>query len=176
MLDVPGLRYFGLYGMQEAASELIAIVAPRVESAAAAVAEAWVENKGVSVAVHYRQAPDPATARAALVTALQEVAASAGLELVEGKMVVELVPSDRPRKGGAVERLVGEHGLSAAMYAGDDVADLDAFSALERLAASGLLAVKVAVRGIETPEPLLASADIRVDGPEGLVDLLRQLV
>jgi trehalose 6-phosphate phosphatase len=176
LLDVPGLRHFGLYGMQEAASELMAIVTPRVESAAASVPEAWVEDKGGSVAVHYRQAPEPAAARATLVTALQEVATSTGLELVEGKMVVELVPPDRPRKGGTVERLVGEHGLSAVLFAGDDVADIDAFAALDRLAAAGLVAVKVAVRGDETPERLLASADVRVDGPEGLVELLRQLV
>jgi trehalose 6-phosphate phosphatase len=176
LVDVPGLRCFGLYGMQEAASELMAAVMQRAESAAAGVPEAWVEDKGASVAVHYRQAPDPVAARTTLATALQEVATSAELELVEGKMVLELVPADRPRKGGAVERLVGEHGLSAALFAGDDVADLDAFAALDRLAASGLVAVKVAVRGDETPEELLASADVRVDGPGGLVELLRQLV
>jgi trehalose 6-phosphate phosphatase len=176
MLDVPGLRYLGLYGMGETTSEPTAAVASRVGSVAAEVAEAWVEDKGVSIAVHYRQAPDPSAARATLVAALREIAGSAGFELVEGKMVVELVPAGRSGKGGAVERLVAQHGLSAVMFAGDDVADLDAFAALDRLAAEGLVAVKVAVDGPETPDPLLASADVRVGGPEGLVDLLRQLV
>jgi trehalose 6-phosphate phosphatase len=175
LLDVPGLRYFGLYGMEEAAPELMAVVAPRVQAAAEAVPEAWVEDKGASIAVHYRQAPDPPRARAQLVAALQEVASSAGLEVVEGKMVVELVPAGRPRKGGAVERLVGENQLSAALFAGDDVADLDAFRALDELAEMGLLAVKVAVRGEETPRELLEAADVVVDGPRGLVELLGQL-
>jgi trehalose 6-phosphate phosphatase len=174
-LDVPGLAYLGLYGMEEAAPELMAVVAPRAEAAAAAVPGAWVEDKGASIAVHYRQAPDPSLARAALVAALQEVASSAGLEVVEGKMVVELLPADRPRKGGAVERLVGEHDLSAALFAGDDVADLDAFRALDGLAAKGLLVVKVAVRGDETPPQLLEAADRVVEGPAGLVELLGQL-
>jgi trehalose 6-phosphate phosphatase len=174
MVDVPGLRYFGLYGMEEAAPELMVAVAPQVEVAAEAVPEAWVEDKGASVAVHYRQAPDPARTRAALVAVLRDVASSAGLELVEGKMVIELVPPGRPRKGGAVERLVGENDLRAALFAGDDVADMDAFEALDRLRDRGLLAVKVAVAGPETPSPLVDAADLVVDGPGALVELLRQ--
>jgi trehalose 6-phosphate phosphatase len=174
-LRVPGLRYEGLYGMQEAAPELLFALLPRVEAAAAAVPEAWVEDKGVSIAVHYRQAPDPARSRVALMAALEPVAAGAGMALVEGKMVLELVPADRPMKGGAVERVIGEAALDAVLFAGDDVADLDAFSALDRLAATGVFAVKVAVRGSETPAPLLEAADLVVDGPEGLVTLLREL-
>jgi trehalose 6-phosphate phosphatase len=175
LLDVPGLRYFGLYGLEEAAPELVAVVAPSVEAAAAAVPEAWVEDKGASIAVHYRQAPDPARARAQLITALEEAASSAGLELVEGKMVVELVPAGRPRKRGAVERIVGENDLSAALFAGDDVADVEAFHMLDSLAEQGLLAVKVAVRGEDTPRELQDAATEVVDGPTGLVELLRQL-
>jgi len=175
LLDVLGLWYFGLYGMEVAAPELMAVVAPRVQAAAAAVPEAWVEDKGASIAVHYRQSPDPPRARAELVAALEKVASSAGLEVVEGKMVVELVPAGRPRKGGAVERLVGENQLSAALFAGDDVADLDAFRALDGLAEKGILAVKVAVRAKETPGELMVAADVVVDGPEGLVELLGQL-
>lgn len=175
LLDVPGLRFFGLYGMEEAAPELMAVLAPEVEAAAAVVPEAWVENKGASVAVHYRQAPDPARARKALVLALQEVASSAGLELVEGKMVVELVPRGQPRKGGAVDRLVGENELHGALFAGDDVADLDAFEALDRLRDRGLLVVKVAVAGEDSPRSLIDAADVVVQGPGGLVELLRQL-
>lgn len=175
LVDVPGLRYYGLYGMEEAAPELLTAVASLAEAAAAAVPGAWVEDKRASIAVHYRQANDPAGARVALVRSLREVASSAGLEVVQGKMVVELVPAGRPRKGGAVERVVGEHALRAALFAGDDEADLDAFAALDRLGSKGLLAVKVAVRGDETPPSLLESADVVVEGPEGLVELLRQL-
>ncbi len=175
LLDVPGLRYFGLYGMEEAAPELMAALAPEVEAAAAVVLEAWVEDKGASIAVHYRQAPDLARARGALVSSLQPVASSAGLELVEGKMVVELVPRGQPRKGGAVDRLVGENELGGALFAGDDVADLDAFAALDRLRDRGLVVVKVAVAGEDSPPSLLDAADVVVDGPGGLVELLRQL-
>jgi trehalose 6-phosphate phosphatase len=175
LLSVPGLRYEGLYGLQGLAPELLLAVLPQVERAAAAVPEAWVEDKGVSVAVHYRSAPDPVRARAALMAALEPVATDAGMVLVEGKMVLELVPADRPMKGGAVERIAGESALEAVLYAGDDVADLDAFDAVDRLAAGGLDTVKVAVRGAETPPGLMEAADVVVDGPRGLVALLGRL-
>jgi trehalose 6-phosphate phosphatase len=175
LLDVDGLTYAGLYGMTEPAGDLAVAVLPSVERAAQGVAGVWVEDKHASIAVHYRGADDPRSARASLVTALEPIAAESGLELLEGKMVVELVPADRPMKGGAVERLAGEAGLDAVLFAGDDVADLDAFEALDRLRARGLATVKVAVRGDETPRALSDAADLRVDGPDGLVELLRSL-
>lgn len=175
LLPVPHLRFFGLYGLGEDAPELATALAPSVEVAAGVVPEAWVEQKGPSIAVHYRQAPDPARARVRLLVALQPLATEGGLELIEGKMVLELVPPGRPMKGGAVERLVGEHGLEAVLYAGDDHADLDAFAALDRLAERGVLAITVAVLGPETPPALVEAADLVVKGPGGLVALLRQL-
>jgi len=175
LIDVPHVEYVGLYGFEDDAPELLTAVAPRTKAAAAAVAEAWVEDKGSSVAVHYRQAADPKAARAALLTALQPVATESGLDLIEGKMVIELVPAGRPMKGAAVERLAGENGLQAVLYAGDDHADLDAFAALERLAVTGTVAVRVAVRGDETPPALIEAADVVCSDPVDLVRLLRTL-
>ena len=175
LLHVDGVTYEGLYGMEEAATDITLALLPSVERAAALVPEAWVEDKHISVAVHYRAAPDPSAARASLVSALAPIAASAGMELMEGKMVLELVPADRPMKGGAVERLARERGLDAVLFAGDDVADIDAFEALDRLSEEDLLTLRVAVRGPGTPEELVRRADIPVDGPEGLVELLRIL-
>src|SRR4029079_16355329 len=123
---------------------------------------------------HYRAARDPAIARRELVLGLTRVEAQNGLELIEGKMGDHRVPPGRPRKGGAVERLVGELELTAVLYAGDDVADLDAFAALDRLR-DDAVRCKVAVRGAETPASLLEQADLIVEGPSGLVALLEQL-
>jgi trehalose 6-phosphate phosphatase len=175
LLDVPHLSLLGLYGLEGEAPELVTATRPRAEDAAAVVPEAWVEDKGVSLAVHYRQAPHPALARSRLLAALQPVATDVGLQLLEGKMVIELVPPGRPMKGGAVERLAGRHELDAVLYAGDDHADLEAFGALDRLEERGVLTVKVAVRGSETPPALADAADLVVDGPRGLVELLGQL-
>jgi trehalose 6-phosphate phosphatase len=175
LLGTQGVRYEGVYGMQGAAPDLAMALAPRVERAAEVEPSAWVEDKGASLTVHYRQAPDPVTARSRLLTSLRPLAAEFGLEVAEGKMVLELVPVDRPRKGGAVERIAGELDLQAVLFAGDDLADLDAFATLDALRERGGLAVKVAVRGNETPPPLLEAADLVVDGPGGTVKLLREL-
>ena len=61
------------------------------------------------------------------------------------------------------------------LYAGDDLPDLAAFSALDDLAGGGVSVLKVAVRGDETPTGLLEAADEVVEGPRGLVELLREL-
>jgi len=175
LLDAPGISILGLYGSEDAAPDLVAAAVPLVRTAAEVVPEAWVEDKGASIAVHYRQAPEPHTARLELVLALQPVASQNALELVEGKMVLELVALGRPMKGAAVERLAGEHALEAIVFAGDDLADVDAFEALDRLARRGVAAVRVAVRGDETPSALLEAADVTVEGPSGLVELLRSL-
>jgi trehalose 6-phosphate phosphatase len=176
MLDAPGVRLLGVYGLEDVEHTPVRPdVLERARDAAAVVPEAWVEDKGATVAVHFRQAGDPFAARLSLLRALAPLAAGEELEVVEGKMVVELMPADRPRKGGAVLRLVRELGLRGVLFAGDDVADLEAFEALDRLGEEGVVTVRVAVRGPETPPGLLDAADVVVDGPTGLVRLLEEL-
>lgn len=176
MLDAPGVRLLGVYGLQDVEHDpATAAFIDRVRAASAIVPAAWVEDKGAVVAVHYRAAPDHVAARETLTRSLAPLADAEGLELVQGKMVLELMPTDRPRKGGAVLRLAAELGLRGVLFAGDDVADLEAFEALGTLSSEGALVIRVAVRGAETPEALLDAADVIVEGPLGLVDLLRAL-
>jgi len=176
MLDAPGVRLLGVYGLEGVKHERVPdSLVERVRAAAAVVPAAWVENKGAAVAVHYRQAPDHVAARERLTRSLEPLADAEGMEVVRGKMVLELMPTDRPRKGGAVLRLAEELDLRGVLFAGDDVADLEAFDALGRLASDGVLVLRVAVRGPETPAALLEAADVIVEGPHGLVELLRGL-
>jgi trehalose 6-phosphate phosphatase len=175
LLRVEGVRYEGLYGIGD---EPVGASSPHrdVEDAVAGVSGAWVEEKGSATSVHYRQSPDPPAARAQLLERLRPIAERSGFRLIEGKMTVELLPAGVALKGGVVERLVTDHGLRAALYAGDDVADLEAFDVLERARAHGVETVRVAVRGAETPAVLLDVADEIVEGPQGLVALLEELV
>jgi trehalose 6-phosphate phosphatase len=172
---VDGLRFFGLYGMEGAARDLADAVSPLVERVAASIPGARVEHKVSSMAVHYRQAAEPAVARATLLPPLEEIASENDLAVLEGKMVLELVPAEHPRKGAAVTRILGEYALDAALFAGDDVADVEAFDALDDARTAGVQTVKVAVRSAEAPVVLLERADLVVDGPAGLVELLGQL-
>ncbi len=172
-LDVPGLEIAGLYGL-DGVRHLPADVCTAVEAAAAAVPGARLEDKGATLAVHIRGVPDPAAALAALRPELAELAASHGLRLMEGKLVLELAPAGRG-KGDVVREVVARTSAAAALYAGDDLADLDAFEALDELRASGLVVCKVAVGASEAPLELLDEADLIVDGPRGLLSLLGSL-
>jgi trehalose 6-phosphate phosphatase len=175
LLGVPSVRLAGHYGRLVDQAPLSAEARERVAAAARGLDGVWLDDKGESVAVHYRLATDPGEARESLMGPLAAIARDQGLELIEGKMVLELVPGGAPRKGAAVIRLAGEIDAVAAMFAGDDLADVEAFEALDRLAADGVAVVKVAVRGPEAPEVLLRAADVSVDGPLGLVELLQGL-
>jgi trehalose 6-phosphate phosphatase len=176
LIDVPGVTIVGLYGLPEDEGRVRILGAiEEVERAAALIPGAWVEDKGVSLAVHYRAADDPLDAQAILRPALDAIARKTGLTLLEGKMVAEVAAGSVPGKGAVAGALVQEHSLAGCLYAGDDRPDLDAFAALDRLAAAGIATLKVAVRSAETPVELVSAADVVVDSPVGLVLLLSEL-
>ena len=174
LVPVQGVELVPLYGLSDVLPVSDEVLA-RVRHQADGVPGATVEPKGGTVAIHTRAAPDPSAAMERLEAELRAIGEDNGLSVIRGKLVWELVPSGRSRKGGAVRRLIREHGLGGVIYAGDDDADLAAFRALDRGADAGLAVRRVAVRGNETPSALLADADVVVDGPEGLVALLRSL-
>jgi len=175
LVDVRGVRLIGSYGLAD--GSVHADVISEVLAVAAQVEGAWMETKGPTIAVHYRATPDAVTASRVLEQQMGTIAASADMALLSGKHVVELVPAGFPLKEGAVERIIESDALRAALYAGDDIADLLAFEVLDRARANGRLdhAVKVAVRGAETPEDLVDAADIVVEGVSEMVELLTTL-
>ena len=167
LVGVDGIVYVGVHGL-ELAPEAEVWRAPL--RSFAAVDWPWIEDKGLTVAFHWRGAPDEEAAHAELV----EVAAraeSAGLEARWGRKVLELRPPVDADKGTAVRELLTEHGLRRALYAGDDTTDLDAFRGLDGLE----IAVRVAVASAEAPPGLREAADLVVASPADLLDLLRLL-
>jgi len=101
----------------------------------------------------------------------------AGLEPRWGRKVLELRPVGGGGKDAAVASLLAGGQLSAAVYAGDDRTDLDAFRRLRELAESGELATAICV-GIVSPEAppeLPEEADLIVDGPDGWLQILKWL-
>lgn len=136
-----------------------------------------LEDKGPIVAFHWRGAPDE-TAAEALVAQIANDAESAGLQLHWGRKVLEVRPPVRFDKGSGIARLLRDTDLDAAMYVGDDTTDLDAFRGLRELAEQGRLgrAVLVGVRSDETPGGIEREADLLVDGPAGVAELLQALL
>jgi trehalose 6-phosphate phosphatase len=184
LVSVP-VRFFGLYGLEDErgpaadARRLSAAVEeaiPEIERAAAYVPGTRVERKGLSVAVHYRGVPEPEAARRVLLERLGAVVQAHDLQVIEGKRVVELAAGPRPSKGDVLRRVARAEGLRYLLFAGDDLADLEAFDAVEALASEGFAGIRVAVRSAETPDRLVQQADLVVEGPRGLLDLLSKLV
>jgi trehalose 6-phosphate phosphatase len=130
----------------------------------------WVEDKGLTVALHWREAPDEEAARAEL-EKVAERAGLVGLEPHWGRKVLELRPPVDADKGTAVRSLLEERNLRRALYAGDDSTDLDAFRELDGLE----VAVRVAVVSGEAPPGLREAADLMVESPAELLELLREL-
>jgi trehalose 6-phosphate phosphatase len=168
IVGIPELVYVGNHGLELEPES--AVWARRLLSFMAEVDWPELEDKGLTASFHYRNAADQDAARAQL----EDVAArarKAGFVARFGRKVLEVLPPIEANKGTAVRRLLAERRLERALYAGDDTTDLDAFRALEPLE----LGVRVAVASPEGPRALAEAADVVVDGPPALLDLLRRL-
>lgn len=175
------VRLFGLYGLEEVVSGEVRMD-PRVEQWLPIVAAArdaadrsvpdgvGLEDKTVSLTIHWRNAPGAAGWAIGFAESQSD---RVGLRHRFGRMSVELLPPVDSDKGTVVERLAG--GMHAACFFGDDLGDLSAFDALDRLAAQGTAGVRVAVGDDESPVEILAAADFVVDGPSAACRLLREL-
>jgi trehalose 6-phosphate phosphatase len=133
----------------------------------------WIEEKGRAVAVHTRRATDPQAAFEALRTPLTDLAARHGLIVEPGRMVLELRPPGMD-KGVALLEHAREISAESVLYAGDDLGDLPAFAAVEKLRSDGTPGLLVCSGSDEVTE-LRERADLVVPGPEGVVGLLRVL-
>ncbi|MFB7505775.1 trehalose-phosphatase [Streptomyces broussonetiae] len=146
---------------------------PGVLDRAGAWPGTWIEEKGRAVAVHTRRAADPEAAFEALRAPLADLAARHGLIVEPGRMVLELRPPGVD-KGAALGEFVRKTGAESVLYAGDDLGDLPAFAAVEQLRSDGVPGLLVCSGSTEVTE-LAERADVVVDGPAGVVALLRSL-
>lgn len=180
------LFVFGQYGNERWSSTNRRVVSPRPPQGLstferelpgllrrADAGEAHVEEKGLAVAVHTRRLPEPAAARDRLLEPMQQLADRHGLALEPGRNVIE-VRSPGMSKGHAVRTLVEEQDAGGFLFAGDDLGDLDAFDAVEELRSQGMPTLLVC--SLSEEESALADrADVLVDGPDGVLELLRRL-
>ncbi len=181
-LDDERLVLSGLYGLERVEDGQVHITEearpwqPVVAELAArarddAPAGLTLEPKGLSLALHFRTAPELAEAAKTWVT---EQAAATGLVVSPGRQCYELRPPVTTSKGTVLAKAA--EGLGAVCFLGDDHGDLTAFDALDDLAATGVTTLRVAVRSDESPAELLERADLIVDGPSEVVGLLRRLL
>ena len=168
-----GLRFDpAIRGHEEEAAEYVG----GLDRDALAAQGIRIEDKGPIQALHWRGAPDERAAEARA----REVAAGAGragLDCRWGRKVLELRPKGGGGKEAAVAALLATDGIEAAIYAGDDRTDLDAFRRLRDLRERGRLraAVCVGVISEEGPAEIAQESDLAVEGTEGWLAVLRAL-
>ncbi|NUP66955.1 MAG: trehalose-phosphatase [Nonomuraea sp.] len=178
---VPGLVVLGHYGFERWEAGRVSAPppppgVPRAEAElpllldSLGVLGASIEDKGRAVAVHTRRAPDPEGALATLREPLAKLAEKHGLVVEPGLIVLELRPPGMD-KGHALSLFLAEREARSVMFCGDDLGDLAAFDAVR---SSGLPGVTVCSGSAEVTA-LAERADIVVDGPDGVVALLREL-
>lgn len=176
----PTIRLAGLYGLEQRVKgsrleddEAESWRRPVHDAARRATdelpADVLVEDKGLSLTLHYRTSPH----REDLVRRWAGTAAhTTGLEARPAKMSMELHPPVHRDKG----RVVNDWGRGArtVVFAGDDAGDLPAFAALSELSGAGATTLGVVVGAPDTPVPVLTAADVVVDSPRALAELLAQ--
>ena len=84
-----------------------------------------VENKGLSVSVHYRNARNRTAARSFVLSAIDRL--SPCPRVVGGKHVENLLPEEAPDKGTALLQLMSRAGCAKGFFVGDDQTDEDVF-------------------------------------------------
>lgn len=181
---IPGVPYAGNHGMEidgggvsrihpEAAAARPALdsVRQRLERELEAVAGTLVEDKGLTLSIHYRLAARDRVdeIRRAVHAAADEAAGV--LRVTAGKEVLEVRPDVEWDKGRAVEFLLDhfapEPGVPV-LYIGDDTTDEDAFRALRRRGAGEGVVVA-------DPPPADTAASAYVRDPGEVAELFTDL-
>ncbi|MBO0837162.1 MAG: trehalose-phosphatase [Actinobacteria bacterium] len=183
-IPVAEVRLLGSYGMEQingrnghvhpAAAQWLAAVNGARKTLAellAGLPGVRIEAKPVSVAVHWRQAPDRDAAAAEVSRATARVAEQTGLRLEPGKLVSELRPPVDVDKGTAVAELIAEAAPLVIAYAGDDLGDLPALQVARESHGYAL----VVDHGAETDPRLTAVADEVFQGTDSFAAWLAGL-
>jgi trehalose 6-phosphate phosphatase len=100
------------------------------ERGALAVHGVDVEDKGLSMALHYRLSPQPQAALALIEALVAQLPPT--LQVFAGKMVVNAIASRAPDKADAVRRLQARCSAGSVFFAGDDINDEPVFEAATR--------------------------------------------
>ena len=180
------LFVFGQYGFERWTSTQRRVVSPRPPQGLsgflrelprvlrdAGAPDAFVEDKGLAIAVHTRRLEDPVAAFTRLEPRLRDLATRHGMVLEPGRNVIE-ARSPGADKGTVVRDLAQETDAGGFLFAGDDLGDVEAFEAVAALRDQGLPTLLVCSASDEE-SALLERSDIVVRGPDGVLALLRRL-
>ncbi len=182
--DIPAIRLYGQYGLESYVDSKL-VTDPRAEQFRSVIAEltrranrelppeVLVEEQDFRLSLHYRRKP---SCRTEVEQWARQAAAATGAILQEGRMIVELKPPVKRSKGDIVRTETEDSRVG--WYFGDDISDIAAFGALRNRtdADPDFLGVAVAVRNTESGDAVAAEADIVLNAPVEVADVIRQLM
>ncbi|MFW5691617.1 MAG: trehalose-phosphatase, partial [Chloroflexota bacterium] len=150
-VGVDGVVYMGNHGMERWVNGTVeippevAVYRPRLEKAITVLRDEVdgvkgmiLEDKGVTLSLHYRRAEDHDAVLRHFRPLLADIEEVEGLSVFEGRMIFEIRPPVAANKGTAFRTLVESYSLDAAVYVGDDTTDVDAIEAARDLRAAGV--------------------------------------
>lgn len=194
LVNVDGLTYIGTHGLEwcegyrtgqhtvDLIPQALPYVGPgkavldMVEKELGDLAGIIVERKSVGGSIHYRLTADPEQTRIRILSKLEGPVRDAHMRIGEGKYVVEVLTPLMVNKGEGLRRFVQRFGLHGIIFAGDDRTDLDAVLAVQQLRKEGFVAHAIVVQHSDTLPALLEHADTLVQGVEGMIQQLREIV
>lgn len=135
-----------------------------------------LEDKRLSATVHYRQSPDPVRFLEEMLPVLTTVALKHDLQLVPGRMIMELRPSTGVSKGTALRDIIGRYRLKAVVFSGDDISDVEGFEILRAMRTAGTIdTLIIGVVGAETPVRVREASDVQVANPTEMSAVLLEI-
>jgi trehalose 6-phosphate phosphatase len=175
LIGLDAVVYFGNHGfeiLRDGEVEIIPEAAPYVEAVEGLERRAreeleplgaFVEEKGITASIHYRNASPEVGERCK--EFVEREGERLGLRITVGRGVVEARPPVRADKGTATRKVVEEYGPEKALFMGDDTTDLDAFRELDALREEGTLSemLRIGVKSEEGPPEIISEADLVVD-------------
>jgi trehalose 6-phosphate phosphatase len=177
LVGVDGVVYNGNHGLERWAEGRVQVrpeAQPYVAKIRAAMAElepvlqplgVKFEDKGAGLVFHYRTLPNRDEVRETILQAISRSAAARPFHIDKARAVIELRPPIEVSKGSVVRELIEGYQLEAAVYMGDDVADIDAFDTISSLSrGAGFRGLALGVVGSETPPEVAEHTDFVLRG------------
>ena len=182
-VGIDGIVYIGNHGLERmVGTEVImdervmgyrnALVKAKDEISSLLLSGMTLEDKTVTLSVHFRNAKDQDSINQVIYPLIAAITRKHGLKLFSGRKVFELRPPVEINKGTALQNLIEEYSLTAALYIGDDTTDVAAFRSARKMRRSGICrAFGVGVLSPDTSEEFLRYSDWTVAGVEGVKEL-----
>ena len=158
LAGIPLRQVFGNHGIEPSPAltasrrlvrRWLARLLPRLERMPGII----IDNKGATLAIHYRKARNRPAALKAILAAIADLADA---RVLKGILAVDLLPVGAPNKATALQSELRRLDCRAALYLGDDQTDEDVFALSRRLP---LLAVRVGHKLRSLAPYYLASLD-----------------